>query len=53
MSPRGVIRHKRDCPDWRNRAEQTYHIAVILRLMQSHPERARFDRDLGDLTSHT
>src|SRR6266446_787381 len=24
-------------------------IAVILRLMQSHPERGRFDRDLGDL----
>ena len=24
-------------------------VAAILRLMQSHPERARFDRDLGDL----
>ena len=24
-------------------------IAVVMRLMQSHPERARFDRDLGDL----
>lgn len=25
-------------------------VAVILQLMQSHPERARFDRDLGGLT---
>ena len=28
-------------------------VAVILRLMQSHPERARFDRDLGGLATRT